>query len=472
MGRLIPKLAATRLLNHLGKAALGAALAYAAPSAHAQATNPSISIGPSEALSPPNAPPSAGPEHLLPDFGGIRDKLSRVGVSLQLDYIAEVAGNVTGGTRQSSSYAGQVGFEADIDWNKLANIPGLTTHVVIVNRQGSNVGSNFGDTLNQVQEIYGAGGDTVIHLVYAYAEESLLNGRLDIAAGRAPELNDFSASPLYCNFMNNSLCGNPKALPESSVGFSSYPDAVFFGRVRARPTADTYIQFGLYEVNQNLYTYPQFRSGFHFDGSRDSGVMIPVEAAYEPTIGAQAMPGHYKLGFGYDTSTYNKYLTTPASVLAGGSSNGTGHKTGYWALADQMVLRNGPGATDGLVLLTGYVHTDPALSNYTNQFFFGALYHNFWKERPLDTIGLLFNYANISGALGKQQALDQAFGLPVVGSSTGGIQRHQEIIELNYDIHVYRGVSFQPEFMYYFRPNGVANIPDAAIFGFKTHISF
>ena len=36
----------------------------------------------------------------------------------------------------------------------------------------SNVGTNFGDTLNQVQEIYGAGGDTVVHLVYAYAEES------------------------------------------------------------------------------------------------------------------------------------------------------------------------------------------------------------------------------------------------------------------------------------------------------------
>ncbi len=447
-------------------------LGLGAPLAHAQEINSGLSIGPSESLNPPTAPPPPATEHLLPDPGGVRAYLSRVGVTLSFDYIAEVAGNVTGGTRQSGSYAGQVGFGADVDFNKLAGIPGLTGHLVIVNRQGSNVGSNFGDSLNQVQEIYGAGGDVGLHLVYLYAEEALANGRVNIAAGRAPELNDFSASPLYCNFMNNSLCGNPKALPESDVGFSSYPDAVFFGRVRVRPTADTYIQVGAYEVNQNLYTYPEFRTGFHFDGSRDSGVMIPVEIAYEPSVGPQAMPGHYKLGGGYDTSTYNKYQSTPASVLAGPGSNGTDKKYGIWLLADQMVIRNGPGATDGLIALGGYVHTNPNVSNYTNQAFFGLLYRDFWKARPLDTIGFLFNYANISGALGKEQGLDLAFGLPTLGSSSNAIQHNQEIIELNYDIHVYRGVNFQPEFQYYFRPNGVNNIPDAAIFGFKSHISF
>ncbi len=459
--------------HRLHALATAAVLAFGAGlhPASAQPANPSISIGPSEELSPASAPPAPATEHLVPDFGGYRSRLERVGVDLQLDYIAEVAGNVTGGTRSSSSYAGQVGFEADIDWNKLAGVPGLTTHVVIVNRQGSNVGSNFGDSLNQVQEIYGAGGDTVVHLVYAYAEESLLNGRVNLAVGRAPELNDFSASPLYCNFINNSLCGNPKALPESDVGFSSYPDSVFFGRVRVRPTADTYIQVGVFEVNQSIYTYPVYRSGFTFNGSKDSGVMIPVEVAYEPTIGPQAMPGHYKLGFGYDTSTYPKFPTTIPAVLAGGN-NGTGQKTGYWALADQMVFRNGPGATDGLVLLAGYVHTDPDLSNYTNQVFAGGIYKNFWKDRPQDAIAFLFNYANISGALGKEQAIDRAFGLPVAGSPSGGIQSHQEIIELNYNAHIYRGVSFQPLFQYYFRPNGVGNIPDAAIFGFKSHISF
>ena len=43
-------------------------------------------------------------------------------------------------------------------------------------------------------------------------------------------------------------------------------------------------------------------------------------------------------------------------------------------------------------------------------------------------------------------------------------------IELNYQIHVYRGVTFAPDFQYFIRPNAQKNLPDAALFGFKSHI--
>ena len=444
------------------------ALGLGAFSVHAQEINSGVSIGPSEALSPSNEAPPPTTEHLFGDPGGIRSKLARVGVDLTLDYIAEVAGNVSGGTKQASTYAGQIGFEADIDFEKLAGLRGLSFHTVIVNRQGLNVGPSFGDNLNQVQEIYGAGGNTAIHLVYAYAEQSLANGRVDIAVGRMPELNDFSASPLYCNFMNNSLCGNPKTLPGSDVGISSYPDAVWGARLRVRPTIDTYIQAGVYEVNQGLYTYPNFRSGFKFSSSQDSGAIFPVEVAYEPQIGPGKLPGHYKLGFAYDTTVYNKFLDTQAAFLNG--VRGQGKKTEEWALADQMIVRNGPGSTDGIILLAGYAHGDPSLSAYQDQVFAGVLDRAFWTARPQDTIGLLFNYQKVSGQLGREQEFDQAFARPIANGATG-VQTHQEIIELNYDIHVIQGVNFQPTFQYYFRPNA-QNIKDAAIFGFKSHIVF
>ena len=455
-----PRLAAVAIL----------ALGLGAHAAHAQNVNSGISIGPSEALSPPTAAPAPTTEHLFTSLDPLRAKLESVGVTLLLDYIAEVGGNVSGGTKQTATYAGQVGFEADIDWNKLAGIPGLTTHTVIVNREGSNAGTGFGDNLNQTQEIYGAGGDTVVHLVYAYAEESLANGRVDIALGRMPELNDFSASPLYCNFMNNSLCGNPKLLPSADIGLSSYPDAVWGLRARVRPTPDTYVQAGVYEVNQGLYSYKNFRSGFKFDDSQDSGVEVPVEAAYEPTIGPKALPGHYKIGFAYDTTSSDpKYFDTLAALQAG--VRGKGNKTEYWALADQMIVRNGPGATDGIILLAGYAHANPALSNYANQLFAGVLDRDFWAARPQDTIGLLVNYANVSGRLGNEQGYDLELGIPIANGATG-VQHSQVIIELNYDIHVFRGVNFEPVFQYYFRPNAQRNIQDAALLGFKSHISF
>ncbi len=439
--------------------------------AQAQTPNAGVSIGPSEALSPqvPAAAPPA-PQHLITQLDPLRQQLANYGVSLTVDWTAEVLGNPIGGVKQSSTYAGQVGFEADVDWNKLAGIPGLSTHLVLINREGSNDGAAAGDNIIQSQEVYGAGGDVVVHFVYLYAEESLLNGRVDIAVGRYPLDNDFAASPLYCVFMSNAICGNPRANVVNDVGLSSYPDGVWAGRVRFRPTADTYIQTGVFSVNQGQYSYANDRTGFKFDDSQTHGVEIPVEIAYEPFIGPNRLPGHYKLGFAYDSTTYSEFPTV-RQALAGLTSGGTGNKTEYWALFDQMVLRLGPGAIDGVVVLGGYAHGDPNYDFFSNQYFIGALARDFWSARPQDNIGILYSHNNFSGRIGKLQALELANGLPL-SNGASGIQANSDVFEVHYGIHVYRGVDFQPTFQYYIHPNGEKAIADAAFFGFKSHVNF
>lgn len=453
--------------------------------AWAQNVNSGVSIGPSQQLSTPltaATPSPSASSHVeqlvagLPVFDNARVTLGNLGIDVLGDIISEFASNVSGGVHQGSTFANQVGLEVDVDWQKLARIQGLSTHVVLVNRSGSpdSGGGLIGGGLQPVQEIYGAGGDAGIHLVYAYAEEKVAHDRLDIALGRMPVTNDFAASPLYCNFMNNSLCGNPKALPGGDVGFSSYPDAVWGARARVRPTDDTYVQFGLYAVDQGLYGNQHFRSGFDFSTSRISGEVFPVEVAYLPTFGADKMPGHYKLGFSYDNSSYNDFYVgdngAPALLTGMPFKIHKGH-TQAWALFDQMVLRNGPGPSDGVIVLGGYAHNDPTTSVYADQYFVGALDHSFWKARPLDTVGALFSYVNTSPYLRRQQELEVQLGLPISSGLTG-VQRHEEIVEVNYDIHVYRGVNFQPDFQYIIRPNGQSNIKDAAVLGFKTHVAF
>ena len=464
--------------NHVvGRARRASALALlgavgtwlATAGAQAQTPNAGVSIGPSEALSPPTQAPPPAPQHLITQLDPLRQQLANYGVSLTVDWTVEVAGNPTGGIKQGATYAGQVGFEADIDWNKLAGIPGLSTHTVIINREGSNVGAAAGDHITQVQEVYGAGGDTVIHFVYTYAEETLLNGRLDITAGRYPVDNDFAASPLYCIFMSNAICGNPRSLIVNDIGLSTYPDGVWGGRVRFRPTAETYVQTGVFQVNQGLYSYTNFRSGFKFDDSQTSGVEVPFEIAYEPQIGPNKLPGHYKLGFAYDSTSYNQIPSTLAQLASG--MPGTGNKVQFWALFDQMLVRFGPGAIDGVVLFGGYTHGDPSLVLFADQYFLGALIRDFWQYRPQDNIGLLFSRTGVSGKLGKAQALDIALGLPILGGATG-IQTNSDIFEAHYGIHVYNGVDFEPTFQYYIHPNAQTNIPNAAFFGFKSHVNF
>lgn len=445
----------------------------------AQVTDRAVGAGPGGPVSPPAPPPAtqaidAPPvDHLLGDWGGIQPTLSSLGINLQVEGISEFAGNVSGGTRQGATFANQIGIQNDINWERLAGITGLSTHVIMVNRSGSSDSRVFGDNLLPVQEIYGSGGNVAVHLVSVYAQETLLDKRLDIAAGRMNVENDFASSPLYCGFMNNGLCGDPKALPGGDIGHSAYPDAVWSARVKVRPTDQTYVTTGVYEVNQGLYSDANFRTGFKFDTSQDSGFYLPIELGWEPLLGAAKLPGHYKLGFGYDTSSNYKDFGNPlaAAGVPGYDTKTRGGNSQFWALADQMLVRNGDGDRNGLIALAGLVVNDGNNTAYANQYFLGLLDHGFWAARPDDGVGLLATYVSVSNRLGNVEAAELANGLPLSNNATG-IQSHEMILETNYDIHVVNGLNFQPDFQYVIRPNAQSNIENAAVFGFRARVEF
>ena len=217
----------------------------------------------------------------------------------------------------------------------------------------------------------------------------------------------------------------------------------------------------------------RFRTGFRFDTSQDSGVYIPVEVTWEPKLGPDALPGHYKLGFGYDSSSTYKDFNNPlasAGVPGYRSQTHTGNFQG-WALADQMLVRNGPGDTAGIIALAGFVANDPNNTAYAQQYFAGLLDRGFWQARPQDGAGLLFTYLAVSQRLGTVQGIQQMLGLPLSNNATG-VQSHEMILELTYDMHIFQGVRFQPDFQYIFRPNAQSNIRNAAVLGFRARVEF
>jgi porin len=409
-------------------------------------------------------------ERLLGDPWGIRTDLANQGIYVLLDFTSEFAGNVTGGITQGATFANQVGLEVDIDWQRRAGITGLSTHVIFVNRSGYSDSLLIGDNVAPVQEIYGASGNVLVHLVSAYAEETLLDKRLDIAIGQMNVESDFASSSLYCYSMNNAICGDPKALPAGDLGHSAFPDGVWASRIRLRPTPESYVETGVYEVNQGLYTNQYFGSGFPNNISQASGVYVPVEIAYEPAVGANDLLGHYKFGFGFD-STLDKSFFSALPTTTGEPAAGRSHNTQIWVLADQMLVRQGAGDQDGTIVLAGFAHNDPNVSAFAEQYFGGLIDRGFWHARPEDAVGLFFDYNTMSGQLGTVQAEEAELGIPFSNGATG-VQTHEMFVEANYNIHMYRGVDFRPEFQYVIRPNGQSNIRDAAVLGFKFHVEF
>jgi porin len=440
----------------------------AAPQAHAQAqAGSAVSLPATQAIDPPKV------DRLFDTWGGVQTELARQGINVQIDAVTEFAGNVSGGKKQGATFANQVGIQADVNWERLAGITGLSTHVIVVSRSGSSDSALFGDNFSPVQEVYGSGGDVGLHLVSAYAQETLARGRIDVAAGRMNVENDFASSPVYCNFVNNGLCGDPKALPGGDRGHSAFPDAVWAVRVQLLPTSDTYIRTGIYQVNQGLYSDANFRTGFKLDDSQTSGVYLPLELGWLAALGPEKLPGHYKLGVGFDTSSgFQDFGNALAAAhYPGFTKTSRSGNTQVWVLADQMLMRTGPSDGAGLFALAGFIHNDPNNSVYAEQYFAGAVERGFWKARPKDAIGLLFMLDTVSGRLGSVQDLEMMQDLPL-GNGATGVQRREMIIETNYDIQVFRGINVEPDFQYVIHPNAQSNIRNASVVGVKAHVEF
>ena len=412
------------------------------------------------------------PEHLLSSMAGESKSLDKKGVDLLFEYTGEAAGVVAGGDRKGVDYAGQAHIKADFDLQKLAGLNATSFHLAIVNRHGRNAAGDYlQDHLLQVQEIYGGAGGVgaVAHLVYAYGELSLDGGKVDLEAGRLPVSHDFASSPLYCDFLNTIVCGSPHA-EVGDPAFTIFPYSTWGARLRVKPTKGLVVLGGAYQVR------PKFGgdSGFNWGFSGTTGVLLPLEVDWLPTFGADALPGHYKIGVTYDTSNYSDLLLDGAGrpfALSGAPPRRRGGRSSAYVLADQMVARAGKGSTSGVVLFGGLVQMDEDSDKIGRILFGGAHLNGVIAARPKDSINLLAGHQSVSDALTATQRLQAAAGRPLQGAPAG-IQTSEWLAEANYDAHVTSGLHLIPDLQYIGRPDATAANRSALVAGLRVAVVF
>ena len=413
-------------------------------------------------------------DHLFGTWGGARSWLEDHGVLIDLDWLTENAGNISGGRTKNFAFSGQVGLTVDLDLQKLLGLTGARFHGLVINGNGRNLSNDaIGDDLATVQEIYGGRGNVIAHLVYAYGEQALAHDRVDIVAGWLPVGSFFASSPLYCNFMNVLFCGNPHPLP-NYPGEMDWPQASFGGIVRVLPTRNTYVMVGLFSVDTDFGTGGGGISGWAWADPHKSGVSIPVEIGYVPYIGRNNLVGHYKLGYDRDT---HQYADVTNSLLPPGTQP-IGHpRNVYYALLDQMLLRQGKGPTDGLIAFGGWVHADARVSPLTQQVFTGLTETGAAWGRAGDTLGVAWHWIEMSAGFTRaqeaQQLLGNGTGLSLDGFGPSyGPQNTEQVVELDYTAGIYHGVTLMPDFQYIIRPGATTNTRNAAVLGFRSNINF
>ncbi|WP_241663796.1 carbohydrate porin [Oecophyllibacter saccharovorans] len=461
-----------------------------APAARAQVMDNNIEAQPEIRVATPlppkrdddiTVPAFNTPQAVFPTGFGALSWLRKRGVNYLLSNTNEFAGAITKPTKgfptykQGASNAGQTAMSLDVNWEQILGMRGFATHVITVGRYGTTANRMFGDWLNHASEDYGGGGNVVVHLVTAYGEETLFGARLSIAAGRLGEMANFESSPLFCNFQNGSMCGRPKAATDNPY-VSGYPGAVWGGRIRGRPQRFIYLQTGAYAAEEGIYGVAQHRTGFKYNGATIHGVRLPFEAGWEPVF-QNKFPGHYKVGAVLMTApTADNYRDASGQpyVLTGRKPAMKRNTYGAWFMLDQQLLNHYHDKKRGLIFMTGFLYNDASVALREWETYAALIDRGIFRSRPYDTFGIAFTYERMPHGVQRTDALllhgrhSAPYGS--MPNHATGIQRHASVLEVNYAVHVARGIIVQPLLEYFVRPNGQGNLRNAALLGCKTMV--
>ncbi len=389
-------------------------------------------------------------------------------------YVAEFAGNGSGGFAQGTAYASELMASGKFDLARLA-APGLgTARIILTAREGSSLSANAIGNIFTVQEIYGDGlTPRITELSY---DQPFAAGKADLYAGRINTENDFAASSaywggisLYCSYQNNGICGTPIAAPIDS-GYVAYPTSVWGARIKLEPSPWFYAEAGAYEVNPELALRG---NGFKLSTTGDTGTFLPLEIGFMQTDASGNVQGTLKAGGYYDTSLaptaqsqLTHFLSAGNPAIAFVPDDTYRGRFGFWLLFDKLVAGSAAPHRRGVALFGAVEYGDPQTSQLSVFADGGVIAHGTFAGRDDDTASFGFAYTNLNPRLrGLETSLQNSgFSVPLT--------EQEKMLELNYGARLAPWFELRPGMQYVINPSGEKTIPNALVWALQGVATF
>lgn len=395
------------------------------------------------------------------DWGGLRTKLTDKGIDVQAKYQSNTAWNPGGGKNRGARYADQWLLAASFDLGKLANIDGATFYIGLTRRDGRSLTKDAIGNEVPAQEIYGDGQD--FRLTDLWYQQTFDEGHWEVRLGRVHSADDFAH--FDCTFQNLGFCGSPYAILADS-GFSQFPLGVWGARIKFM-SGPWYAETGAYQVNP---TYTNSSNGFKLNLSGTTGVLLPAEVGVLPKLGAQSLPGDYKIGAYYDSSdTPDVYLDVhdqPAALTGLPLRERNGRYGGY-VMAQQQVTAHTEGSKQGLSVFADVTLADRNTAPIRDSLTLGIKYKGPFASRPHDQAEFAVGRYKFNSRLAAYQRQ-----LDIRGAGQVGVQDAETDIALQYNAQVARYCTLGPNLQYVVHPNGLRSIDNAFVIGLQAKVAF
>jgi porin len=381
------------------------------------------------------------------------DWLEDSGVNFRGSLIDQWARNPSGGVQEGETNVGQFNAGLDLNLQKLVDLPGAYFHFVVYRDYGFALNQEYTGTFTKEQYIY-KNAFPQWHLGLFAWEQTLLNDNLDIFIGRLGATNYYGHLVTNCQFISGTLCGEPRILV-SEAGLSLLPSATWGTNIKYRPTAHTYIETGIFEVNPSV----QPSNGLHWSTASATGFTVPVEWAWvKSNPQATAYPFEVKAGGFVSTSPLSDpFYNTKGESL--GLFKGTARiddtdRQGVYAMADRVIWRPDPSSSESINLFGGVVQMLEEAEIMRNQVYAGVVWTAPFKSRPQDTFG--FSVSEFELTPGERDFLRDA---RVREGGSGTEAASQFDFEATYSFHVMRGVELMSSLQYMVHPDN-STLPD------------
>lgn len=400
-------------------------------------------------------------EHFFGDWGGARTRLKEAGIGFDSYYVANPAGNVSGGKKRGFSYVDNLYLGVTFDLERLMGWQGATFAISGINRSGGSVTEAYVGSQYDVQQVQGGQNIFFYNLTL---EQRFWDDKARFKVGRFAATDDFNTSPIYGLYMNNGIDGNIRNVMFDTQ-IPGYPFATWAARLRLDPTPVVNFQIGAYQNWDDLFD--RTHNGLNWSIRDDDGVIFLAQLGWTPELfkrplpssdgksmpEMKGMPGHYWIGGSY--SSWNGFSQF-------GKTEKTRNSYGFYAHADQMVYQEAPGSEQGLTLFvaSGYYPQDN-IAIMPFQVNVGAFYTGLIPGRDYDKAIVGF----IHGRFGDDYARE-------LQRSGGGNPTHETVVELAYRIQLAKFAYFQPDIQFITRPGGTGNLSDAIVIGAQAGITF
>jgi porin len=404
-------------------------------------------------------------------WGGARDELELRGVTVELGYAADVAGNVSGGDRRGSGYAGFAVAGLGVDLEKLVGLHGWALTLSGLWASGRNLSEEDIGNLFAVQDVF-APGD--VYLGQLALSQSLLDDTVTLQAGRLFAGDVFATSPLWNYYVSGGINANLNSI-SSDIFFPVMQVAAWGARVFYQPTKEWGFIAGGYNADPTVAAPSKHGVDFSLDMSKGALAIAQVTYSHNQSRDLTGLPGSVTLG-GYYARGRFPQLDDPSRTERG--------NYGLYLYFDQMLFRGdwleylGPEhlRADASYAVRGkhpYIHKPAtpkdrahgltvwgaifvapreAINQQMVQVAGGLLYHGMFPGRDHDVTAV----GVISGIFSDR--------LPRQGAET--------VIEVNHRFQLARWFYVTPDFQYVIHPNGLGSVGSAAVFAGEIAVAF